>query len=68
MLNREKEPVVVCYDQEIARLAKKEGFKDIFSAKDSSNLKSLHETILKAIEFFRSPARQLSHQNQAPGR
>lgn len=61
--SREKEPVIVCHDISVANEAKRLGFKDIFYAKEYSEL-GLMKAIMSAVEFAKSPDRQLSQQSQ----
>ena len=41
-----------CHDEEVARVAKEHGFRDVFYAKNSDT-KGLTETVLKAADFMK---------------
>jgi hypothetical protein len=47
------EPVIACHDKEVARVAKNNGFRDVFYAK-KSDTNGLTKTMLTAIEFWKT--------------
>jgi len=48
-----KETVAACHDEEVARMAKSVGFKDVFYAKKSDG-EGLCKTVLQATEFCKA--------------
>lgn len=52
-INTGKEIVAACHDEEVAKTAKLNGFKDIFFAK-KSDTEGLTNTVLKAVEFAKT--------------
>mmetsp|Transcript_14289 Transcript_14289/g.23761 ORF Transcript_14289/g.23761 Transcript_14289/m.23761 type:complete len:375 (-) Transcript_14289:393-1517(-) len=53
---RNGEVVVVCHDEEVAKVAKELGFQDIFFSKKGDS-QSLTKTMMEAVDFAKSPER-----------
>jgi len=49
----DKEVIAACHDEEVGRMAKSLGFKDVFYAK-KSDTEGLLKTIVEATEFFKA--------------
>lgn len=56
-LRGDAEAVAACHDEEVARVAKQLGFKDIFYA-TKSDADGLTKTVNQAVEFAKSLERQ----------